>query len=347
MRSLVVSNSLGRVSSWRKLRTHVSPRLDGPPKFHAIVSTPRIIRAFAPGGIGNIGPGIDILGCAVTGAGDAVRAERSPVRGVRIAETGHPDLSSDPTRHAAGIAALEVLDRANASDGVTLFVEKGLPLAGGQGGSAASAVAGAVATNALIGSPLDRSDVLAAALVAEEQLAGRHIDNLAPALFGGIVLIRSIAPLEFTSLPIPDGLYITLVHPSMRLRTAESRAVLPPTIDRGTALAQAGAVAAMVAAFCTGDLTLLRGAIDDRIAEPARGPLLPGFVEAKVAAIEAGAFGCSISGGGPSAFALSDDPDRARTIGEAMVAAYAAAGLTATARVATVDRVGAQVSVIE
>ena len=309
-------------------------------------ATSRVIRAFAPGGIGNIGPGIDILGCAVTGAGDAVRAERSAARGVRIAETGHPDLPSDPTRHAAGIAALEVLRRANAADGVTLFVEKGLPLAGGQGGSAASAVAGAVATNALIGSPLDRSDVLAAALVAEEQLAGRHIDNLAPALFGGIVLIRSITPLRFTSLPIPPHLRITLVQPSMRLSTAESRAVLPRTLDRGTALAQAGAVAAMVAAFCTGDLSLLRGAVDDRIAEPARAPLLPGFADAKIAALEAGALGCSISGGGPSAFALSDDDDLARAIGDAMVRAYAAIGLTATARVASVDPLGAQVETL-
>jgi len=323
-------------------------RLDVPPKFHAIVSaSSRVTRAFAPGGIGNLGPGIDILGCAVTGAGDAVRAERAAIGGVRIAETGHADLPADPTRHAAGIAALEVLRRANSSDGVTLFVEKGLPLAGGQGGSAASAVAGAVATNALIGSPLDKSEVLAAALVAEEQLAGRHIDNLAPALFGGILLIRSITPLRFASLPVPGNLRITLVHPAMRLSTAHSRSVLPATLDRATTLAQAGAVAAMVAAFCTGDLALLRDAVDDRIAEPARAPLLPGFVAAKAAALAAGALGCSISGGGPSAFAFSDDDDRARRIGDAMIAAYAAAGLAASARVATVDTVGARVEFID
>jgi len=323
-------------------------RLDVPPTFPAIVSaTSRVIRAFAPGGIGNLGPGIDILGCAVTGPGDAVRAELGAGRGVRIAETGHPDLPADPARHAAGIAALDVLRRANSPAGVTLFVEKGLPLAGGQGGSAASAVAGAVATNALIGSPLDKSEVLAAALVAEERLAGRHIDNLAPALFGGILLIRSIAPLRFASLPVPAKLRITLVHPAMRLSTAHSRSVLPTSLDRATTLAQAGAVAAMVAAFCTGDLALLRDAVDDRIAEPARAPLLPGFVAAKAAALDAGALGCSISGGGPSAFALSDDDDRAQRIGEAMVAAYAAAGLAASARVATVDTVGARVEIID
>jgi homoserine kinase len=305
------------------------------------------VRAFAPGGIGNLGPGIDILGCAVTGPGDAVRAERGDFQGVRIADAGHPDLPRDALRHAAGLAAREVLRRTNASVGLTLFVEKGLPLAGGQGGSAASAVAGAVAANALLGSPLDSSDLLAAALVAEERLAGRHIDNLAPALFGGILLIRSISPLRFHSLPVPDALRITLVHPSMQLPTSQSRSVLPDSLDRTTALAQAGAVAAMVAAFCTGDLNLLRGAVDDRIAEPARMPLLPGFSAAKAAALEAGALGCSISGGGPSAFALSDEGATAQRIGEVMVAAYASAGLSATARVATIDVAGARVETIE
>ncbi|HEY4304569.1 MAG TPA: homoserine kinase [Gemmatimonadaceae bacterium] len=307
----------------------------------------RAVRAFAPGGIGNIGPGIDILGCAVTGPGDSVRAEPSSVAGVHIAEPGHHDLPTDPTRHASGIAALEVLRRARASTGVTLHVEKGLPLAGGQGGSAASAVAGAVAVNALLGSPLSREDVLFAALVAEERLAGRHIDNLAPALYGGILLIRSITPLRFTSLPIPEKLRITLVHPAMRLSTADSRSVLPTSLDRVTALAQAGAIAAMVAAFSLGDLSLLRGAVEDHIAEPARALLLPGFVAAKAAALEAGALGCSISGGGPSAFALSDDDDRARHIGDAMVAAYADAGLDARARVATVDTTGARVETLD
>lgn len=301
------------------------------------------MRAFAPGGIGNIGPGIDILGCAVTGPGDAVRAESAAFRGVQIADPGHPDLPREATRHAAGIAALEVLRRTQSTAGMTLSIEKGLPLAGGQGGSAASAIAGAMAANALLGGPLDRPAVLAAALVAEEQLAGRHIDNLAPALFGGILLIRSIEPLRFTSLPVPASLRITLVHPAMRLPTSESRAVLPASLDRATALAQAGAVAAMVAAFCTGNLDLLRDAVDDRIAEPARAPLLPGFIEAKAAALGAGALGCSISGGGPSAFALSADDETAHRIGDRMVSAYARAGLVAAARVATIDTVGARV----
>jgi homoserine kinase len=133
-----------------------------------------------------------------------------------------------------------------------------------------------------------------------------------------------------------------LVHPAMVLRTAESRAVLPESVTRVTAMAQAAAVARMIAAFCIGDLSLLRGAVDDRIAEPARAPLIRGFVEAKHASLDAGALGCSISGGGPTAFALVDSSDAGDRVGTAMVAAYRAAGVEATWRVERVDERGAR-----
>lgn len=307
----------------------------------------RVVHAFAPGGIGNLGPGLDILGCAVTGPGDGVRARRVQEPGVRIETPGHPDLPRDPTRHAAGIAALAVLRRAGATDiGLSFEIEKGLPLAGGQGGSAASAVAGAVAANALLDDPFDREELLGAALEAEEKLAGRHIDNLAPALFGGILLIRSVDPLDVMHLPVPSGLRFAIVHPRMQLRTADARAVLPASVDRATALAQAAAVAALVAALGARDLSRLRGAIDDRIAEPARAPLLTGFVEAKRAALDAGALGCSISGAGPSSFAIADGDAAAERVMHAMVRAYNTAGVPATGRVARVDEQGARVNEI-
>lgn len=320
-----------------------------PPPFSAAVDASRsveigrVVRAFAPGSTGNIGPGLDILGCALTGPGDAVEARVVDQPGVQIESSGHPDLPSDPLRHASAIAAAEVLRRAHADRiGVALRVTKGLPLAGGQGGSAASAVAGALATNALLGGPLDQRELLLSALVAEERLAGRHIDNLAPALFGGVVLIRSIDPLDIVHLPVPPNLRVVIVHPQMQLRTTDARAVLPTVVDRATAIAQAAAVAGIVAALYSGDLSLLRGTIDDRIAEPARAPLLPGFAAAKAAALSAGALGSSISGGGPSAFALTDGDDAALEVMRAMVAAYAGSGLVATGRVARIDERGAR-----
>ena len=303
------------------------------------------VRAFAPGGIGNLGPGLDIFGCAVAGEGDAVIAERASGAGVRIARSGHPDLPTDATRHASGIAAAEVLRVIGAgASGVVLEVEKGLPLASGQGGSAASAVAGAAAVNALFGGQLDPTQLLAAALAAESVVAGRHADNVAAALYGGIVLIRSLEPLEVVRLPVPAGIRIVLVHPHHRLSTADARRVLPHTIDRATAIHQAAQVAAVVTALHSGDLALLGRAIEDRIAEPARAPLLPGFLAAKAAAIEAGALACSISGAGPSAFALCADDGTGAQVGEAMRRAYAAAGVESDARVTGVDTVGVRLT---
>lgn len=303
---------------------------------------PGTVRAYAPGGIGNLGPGIDILGCAVTGVGDSVEARLVEDRGVRLEDPGHPDLPTDPTRHSSSIAAGEVLRRADRRDvGISLRVDKRLPLAGGQGGSAASAIAGALAANALLGMPLDHRELLRAALVAEERVAGRHLDNLAPALLGGIVLVRSVEPLQLLSLPVPPSLRIVLVHPAMQLRTADARSVLPETVDRVTAMSQSAAVATMIAAFCTGDLSLLRGAIDDRIAEPARASLLPGFKRAQRAALTAGALGCSIAGGGPSSFALVDGNLMANDVMRAMLAGYAEEGMHADGRIAEVDERGA------
>lgn len=306
--------------------------------------------AYAPGGIGNMGPGLDILGCAVTGAGDSVRATRVSHAGVRIADPGHPDLPTNPEQHTAAIAAREVLERAarrlgvnEVAVGVELHVHKGLPLSGGQGGSSASGVAGAVATNALLGGPLDARELLYAALAAEERVSGRHIDNLAPSLFGGILLIRSIEPLDFVRLPVPANLRIALVHPAQQLRTADARSVLPDLVPRRVALEQAAAVGDMVAAFWSGDLARLRGAVVDQIAEPSRARLLPGFLAARRAAVAAGALGCSVSGAGPSVFAFADSDDLARSLCAAMCAAYEREGIHATGRVASVDAVGARV----
>src|SRR3982751_957348 len=157
---------------------------------------PACATAFAPGGVGNVGPGLDILGLALAGAGDTVRAEWCGESGVSILDAGHSDLPRQATQHTAGLAALAVAKRAGYRQrnnrGIALTVWKGLPLSGGQGGSAASAVAGAFAANVLLGEPLDRRSLIGACLAAEEKVSGRHADNIAPSLLGGIVLIRSL-----------------------------------------------------------------------------------------------------------------------------------------------------------
>jgi homoserine kinase len=286
------------------------------------------------------------MGLAVAGLGDTVRAEWSAEPGIRIMDPGHDALPREAERHTSALAARAVLERAGGSRdgrGLALYVRKELPLSGGQGGSAASAVAAAVAVNTLLGGPLDRIALVEACLTAEEAVAGRHADNIAPALLGGIVLIRSMEPLDLVQLPVPEELFVVLVRPDQQLRTLEGRSVLPREVSRAVALHQAAQVAAVVAALAAGDYALLGRAIDDRIAEPARAPLLPGFPEAKAAALAAGALGSSISGSGPTAFALARGRDSGDRVGAAMAAAYAGRGMSCDVRVAPVDRVGAQI----
>lgn len=305
--------------------------------------TPRTtIRAYAPGSVGNVGPGLDIMGMALAGAGDVVEATGADTPGVVVQDAGHPDLPREAGANTAALAAQAALRLAGRTDvGLSLRIIKGLPLSGGQGGSAASAVAGAVATNALLDLRLSEQQLVESALAAEACVAGWHLDNIVPSLIGGIVLIRDARAFDYVRLPVPEGLRVVLASPSQRLRTADGRAVLPAEIPRDLALYQAAQIGAMVLALATADFSLLRRSLDDRIAEPARAPLLPGFAAAKQAALEAGALGCSISGSGPTAFAFAESDAAGKRIGEAMQAAYTNAGVACTARVTRVSLTGA------
>jgi homoserine kinase len=302
--------------------------------------------ATTPGGIGNLGPGLDVLGCAVAGARDEVTAQWSDAPGITLLDPGHPELPAAPARHTAAIAASAVLALARRrgipvrAAGVALTARKGLPLSGGQGGSAASAVAGASAVNALLGGALDVNALLACCLDAEAKVAGRHLDNIAPALLGGIVLVRSLDPIDVVRLPTPTGLQIIIASPAQRLSTAKSRKALPDTLPRAVLTHQLAQVGAMVAACYADDLALFGRALDDRFAEPAREPLLPGFGVAKRAALDAGALGASISGAGPAAFAIAGARDIAARVASAMQGAYEQLGIACTTRVTTVDTEG-------
>lgn len=302
------------------------------------------VRAFAPGTVANLGPGLDVLGLALEGVGDEVVVSRSEEPGLTVEVFGSSEIPTDPARNTAAIAALEVLRRARAEQvGLRLEVHKGLPLAGGQGGSAASAAAAAIATDALLTVRLSRGTLLQACLAAEMAVAGRHADNAAAALYGGVVLVRSLDPIDAVSLRYPSSLKVVVVRPSQRLATEQARAALPPTVSRETAISQAAQVGALVAALASGDLDLLARSVEDRIAEPARQSLLPGFAEAKKAALAAGARGCSISGAGPSTFAFAENEAAGHRVADAMVAAYQERAIPAQSRVFSIDIRGARI----
>ena len=296
-----------------------------------------------------MGPGLDVLGCAIAGAGDEVTVSWSDQPGCLVTNPGHADLPSDPARNTAAIAAMAVLAMARlravalGGAGIAVSVAKGLPLSGGQGGSAASAVAGAVAADFLAGTRLTPNELALCALEAEARVAGRHLDNIGPSLLGGIVIVRSVDPIDLVRVQVPTGLHIVLAEPAQRLETQRARAVLPTAIPREIVVHQMAQVAAIIAACNSGDLTLLGRAIDDRIAEPARSPMMPGFTQAKCAALATGALGVSISGAGPTAFALVDSMSAGERVADEMLAAYATLGIPCKARVTTIDLVGARV----
>ncbi|MEK6376083.1 MAG: homoserine kinase [Acidobacteriota bacterium] len=317
---------------------------------------------FAPGSIGNVGPGFDVLGLAVGGLGDTVSVETGFSRSSVVVRGRDADLiPTDPAQNAASIAAKAMLrrlgtppssaagpaasrrrvgrrDGARPAGGTPAFritIDKGLPMSGGIGGSAASSVAGAYAAALACGVTPSHQDIILAALEGEQAVSGRHLDNIAPITLGGLVLSRSIEPLDVIRLPVPESWRVVLVRPAVRIETKKARAILPELWARDSWTRQMANTAALIHGFATADGALVRRAMEDLYAEPRRAPLIPNFDDIKRAALDAGAFGCSISGSGPTIFALADEATAQRcaeamTIGECEV------------RVASIDRQGAR-----
>lgn len=278
--------------------------------------------AFAPGSIGNVGPGFDVLGLAVDGVGDKVSVELTKGAS-KVAEVTGRDadlVPRDADRNCAAIAANAYLRPYGFR--AIVWIEKGLALAGGMGGSAASSVAGAYAAALALGASPSVNDVLGAALEGEAAVAGRHLDNIAPSTVGGLALARCVDPIDVVKLPVAAGWWIALVTPRVRIQTKDARALLPDLTERAEWIQQMANTTALAHAFASDDGELLRRALDDRYAEPRRAPLIPRFADVKRAALSAGAFGCSISGSGPTLFAIAPDENTARQCAAAMEQAF-------------------------
>lgn len=291
--------------------------------------------AFAPATIANLGVGFDIVGLALAEPGDIVRAEWCDTPGVTVSEiTGDSGkLSRNPAKNTASVAAASVL-RAVAERGIvpvrgiSLSIDKGLPLASGMGSSAASAVAGAMAANALLGSPLSKAELLPACLDGEAMASGYHADNAAPCLFGGILLIYGTQASQMVSLPIPENLWFALVTPGVEVPTALARAALPPNVPLKTMVAQTAGVGRLIDAIHRGDLEAMAAAMEsDTVVEAARAHLMPLLAEVRAAAKSAGALGLAISGAGPTLCAVCAGEADAQTVVTEMAAVYDGANI--------------------
>ncbi|MBM3825905.1 MAG: homoserine kinase [Verrucomicrobia bacterium] len=305
------------------------------------------VRVFSPATVANVACGFDVLGFAIERPGDEIVAYLSSKPGLRITCITGDDgrLPLDPAKNTAGVAAQGLLRHlARPELGVELEIHKKMPFGSGLGSSAASAVGGAFVINHLLGSPLSRRQLLPFVVAGEAAADGAwHADNVAPCLLGGITLIRSNAELDVMDVPIPDRLWAAVVHPDIVVLTKVAREIMPRQVQLETSTQQSGNLGGLLCGFFKSDYGLIGRSLRDFIAEPHRQRLIPEFYRAKRAAMEAGALGFSISGAGPSVFALCEGEETARRAAEAVAAVFTAAQLKATPYVSRINPQGVHV----
>lgn len=305
------------------------------------------VTAFAPASIGNVAVGFDMLGLALEGVGDRVSAVRVDSPGVSVAAVYgldgeiHPYLSTDPDHNTASIAAKALWHDYGDDGGVELNIYKGVPLQSGMGSSAASAVAAAVAVNALLGTPLPPHELLSYALLGEQYASGGlHADNVAPSLLGGLVFCPQVLLPEVVNLPVPAGVSAALIHPELQVNTADARRKLAKGYSLDQWLTQQGYLGGFIAACASGDIELIGKTLHDVIIEPQRAAAVPCFAAVKAAAERTGALGFSLSGSGPSLFALCRDRDAAN-VAVAMEQACRGMGIDCQSYVSSMSAPGA------
>lgn len=279
------------------------------------------IKVFAPATVANVACGFDVLGFAIEKPGDELELEITAETGVRILDITGDDgvLPRDPEKNSASVGILEFLKKMNATVGCDIKIHKKMPSGSGMGSSAASAVAGVFAINKIFGEPLTKQELLPFLLEAERAACDAAIaDNVAACLFGGFILVRSYEPLEVIQLPIPEQLYSTVIFPHLTVLTKTAREILPKEISLKHSLRQSANLGGLIIGLHNSDYGLISRSLKDYIAEPYRSKLIPGFDDLKKAIMDNGGLGGSISGSGPSVFALSTSLEAANNIGAAM-----------------------------
>jgi len=278
------------------------------------------ITVFAPATISNLGSGFDVLGIAIDRPGDMVTAYRQRAPGLSFSvRTNHANVPAEPQQNVAAHVANLMLEEFQPPFGIRMVLHKKMPIGSGLGSSAASSVASVVAVNGLLEKRLKKSDLLRFAVEGERMASGApHADNVAPSLLGGACLIRSYSPLDVISLPLRNSVVWVVVHPRIVVRTEEARRVLPAHVPLESAIRQWGNVSGLTVGLSSGDARLIGKCVEDVIVEPLRAHLIPGFFTMKQSALDAGATGCSISGSGPSLFAVAASMAIGRRIAAAM-----------------------------
>lgn len=309
------------------------------------------VTAFAPATVANVSCGFDIMGFAINGTGDSVTVsltlDQSDSKVVLTGPYGHL-IPAGRAENTAGVAVDAYLEATgNKYLNLCIALEKNMPLGSGMGSSAASSAAAVFALNHLLGNPLSTMELVPFAMEGERIACGSaHADNVAPALLGGFVLIRSYSPLDIIPIQCPDELYCAVVHPHIELQTNDARRILKQDISMSDVIRQSANAASFMVALARRDYDLLGRSMHDLLAEPRRTQLIPGFVRARQYAMNTGAIGCGISGSGPSVFALCRGESAAIRVSGSIQQGFIEAGLACDSFVSTLNAPGTSITAV-
>ena len=286
------------------------------------------IKIFSPATVANVACGYDVLGFCLDAVGDEMLIRKVDKKGIRITKIEGFDLPFKTELNVAGVSALAMYETLQPDCGFEIEIYKNIKPGSGIGSSAASAVGSVFGMNALLGSPYNKTELTQFAMKGEA-LASKceHADNLAPALFGGFTLVKSLSPLEILEIPSPDNLYATVIHPQIEVKTADSRAILPKEVKLQEAIVQWANFGSLIHSLHTNNYQLMKRSLHDAIIEPHRSKLIPFYKEVKQAALNAGALGTNISGSGPSIFSLCKGIETATLVSEAIEKVYLSTGI--------------------
>lgn len=302
------------------------------------------VTALAPASSANLGVGFDILGLALDAVADRVTLTKRNDGQLLITKINSvTDLPLETAKNTASYALHKMCADLEVKCGFSIVLDKGIAIGSGMGGSAASAVAAVVALNEFLECPLAKPDLIKYALYGEEIAAGgQHADNVAPCIYGGITLIRSIKPVDVINLPYPN-LYCVIIHPHLQIETKSARQILNPQVPLQQYIAQSAQLAATICALYQKDLELLRRSMQDIIIEPQRAGLIAGYYSVKQAALSDGAIAAVISGSGPSLLAICASQASAEAVNLAMLAEFKQYNITADSWISPINPHGAYV----
>jgi homoserine kinase len=299
------------------------------------------VKIYAPATVSNVGPGFDLMGFALEQPGDTMTVKTNDNGLIRIFNHSGADIPTDPDKNVAGVAAKALLEAMNDKTGFDLIFETKINPGSGIGSSAASCTAAVFGINELLNRPFTQKELLPFAMKGEYMASGSfHADNIAPALFGGFILIRNYDPIDIIQIDSPKELICTIAHPDIVIKTSESRKLIPGEFPVKKVLEQCGNIAGLMAGLTTSDYGLIGRSLNDVIAEPVRAAMIPGYNEIKARLSETGALGGNISGSGPSVFVLSDNPESAGQAGVLMHEIFNRSGYSNKGYISKISRLG-------